>query len=107
MDTNPDESDPLPPSLRWLKTLVTVLTVTMIFGLLTIVALLVIRLAGPASAPAPATLQLPASISMPEGHRALSFTQGPDWFAVVSDQNEIFIFDGETGDLRQQITISD
>ena len=98
---------PEPANLRFLRRLVTVLTAVMIVGLLTIVALLVIRLAGPASAPTPATLQLPASISLPEGHRALSFTQGPDWFAVVSDQNEIFIFDGETGDLRQQITISD
>ena len=31
--------------------------------------------------------------------------EGDDWFAVVTDQNEILIYSKVTGNLRQRITI--
>jgi len=86
-------------TLRYLKWLVTLLTVTMIGGFLTIVALFVMRfstLAQPA---------LPASVALPDGAKATAFTQAGDWFAIVTDDNRILIYDRATGTLRQQIRI--
>jgi hypothetical protein len=82
--------------------LVTVLTAVMILGLVTVVALLVIRL----QAPAPVSLPLPETIALPEGTRALAFTQGRDWYAVVTEDDEILIFDRATGALRQRVEIT-
>lgn len=80
----------------------TVLTAVMIVGLVTIVALLVIRL----QAPAPDALPLPDMVELPEGARALAFTQGRDWYAVVTDDDEILVFDRATGTLRQRVAIT-
>lgn len=91
---------PLPPELRFLKTLVTILTATMILGVITIVVLLVIRL----KAPAPAPL-LPAAITLPEGSHAEAVTVGRGWVAVVTDRGQILIFDGQSGKLRQMVDI--
>lgn len=90
----------LPPDLRFLKRLVTALTVVMIGGVLTIVALLVIRLQAP-----PAMLHLPEAITLPDGARAVAFTQGAGWYAVVTEGNEILIFDRDSGSLRQRVEI--
>ena len=88
----------LPPSLRGLKRLVTTLTLVMILGFLVLIAALVIRLnADP--------LPLPDQISLPEGVRAQAFTQGTDWFAVVTDAGTILIYDRTTGRLRQTVMI--
>jgi hypothetical protein len=88
-------------NLRFLRLLVTVLTGTMILGLLTIVALIVIRFSQD-SAP----LAFPASITLPNGTTATAFTQGPSWYAVVTTTDEILIFDRSTGALRQTIRVS-
>ena len=88
-------------NLRFLRILVTVLAVTMIFGLLTLVGLLVIRFST-----APARLELPATIALPEGARPLAFTRGSDWFAVVTDGDEILIFDAASGELRQRVQVN-
>jgi hypothetical protein len=100
------DQPPLPEAearnLRFLRVLVTVLTAVMIVGLVTIVALLVIRL----QTPAPAALPLPETIALPDGERALAFTQGRDWYAVVTDADEILIFDRATGALRQRVKIT-
>jgi hypothetical protein len=42
---------------------------------------------------------------LPEGARALAFTQGRDWYAVVTERDEILIFDRATGALRQRVAI--
>ena len=81
--------------------LVTVLTVTMILGFLTIVALFVMRFSEMGS------VDLPNQIILPEGATATAFTQGDDWFAVVTSQNEILIYSNVNGSLRQRITIAD
>jgi len=87
----------LPPDLQFIKRLVTVLTATMIAGLLTIVALLVIRLAAPAPLPA-----LPEAITLPPGAEiaALTFAQG--LVVVVTTAGEVLLF-APDGTLRQSL----
>ena len=82
----------------------TVLTAVMILGVVAIVGLLVIRLQ--ASSPSPAALPLPETIALPEGAVARAFTQGTDWYAVVTDNDEILVFDRATGALRQRVAIT-
>jgi len=77
---------------------VTVLTVVMICGVLVVIGLLVTRLNRN-------TPMLPDQITLPEGMKAQAFTQGESWYAVVTTNDEILIFDRLTGALRQTITI--
>ncbi len=79
--------------MRFLKRLVTTLTVVMIAGLVTIVALLVIRLGSP-PAPLPA---LPENIALPEGARVAAVTLARDWVVVVTEAGEILLYDRATG----------
>ena len=97
METSSDNGS-LPPQLIFLKRLVTALGVVMIAGFLVLIAALVIRLnADP--------LPLPERITLPEGVTATSFTQGADWFAVVTSDNRILIYDRTTSALRQEVVI--
>ena len=91
---------PLPPTLRLLKWLVIVLTVTMIGGVITVVGLLVTRMPMLAAAPA-----LPATLSLPKGAVAAAVTMGGDWIAVVTTDNRILIFN-RAGKLRQEIAVA-
>lgn len=100
-----ENPDPLPGSdaeepanLKFLRRLVTVLTATMIGGVLLIIGLIVIRFY---DVPPP----LPQELDLPQGASAISFTQGPDWYAVVTDQNTILIYDRVTGRLKQTIAL--
>ena len=87
----------LPPGLRFLRQLVTVLTVVMIVGVVLIAALLVIRLNQPA-------LAIPDQITLPPRTTAISYTQTQDCFAVVTDENKILIFD-LNGQLIQEVDV--
>ncbi len=78
----------------------TVLTAIMIFGVVTVVALLVIRLNAD-----PAPLPLPDSVTLPDGKTATSFTVGSDWYGIVTQDDRILIYDQVTGTLRQTVTI--
>ena len=94
------ENDPvLPPSLRFLKSLVTVMMVVMILGVITIVGLLVTRLPQPTP-----QFELPEVLALLMGVTPLAITQGPDFWAVVSEDRRIFIFDGE-GTLQREIAV--
>ncbi|WP_127656907.1 DUF6476 family protein [Alexandriicola marinus] len=96
---DPDGEDPgLPPELRYLKRLVSGLTWIMILGFVVLIAALVIRLNAD---PVP----LPDRITLPDGVSAHAFTQGEDWFAVVTSQDEILIYDRASGALRQTIKV--
>jgi hypothetical protein len=95
-----ETSDGLPPGLRFLKWLVIVLAISMIVGVITIVALLVTRLQGGSALP------LPEAIVLPDGATAQAVTAGADWYAVVTTDNRILIFDRLTGDLRQEVAIT-
>ncbi|MFC2968150.1 DUF6476 family protein [Acidimangrovimonas pyrenivorans] len=87
----------LPPSLRLLKWLVIVLTVTMIVGLITLIGLLVIRMPDPAN-----DLSIPTSLQLPDGTKAEAVTKGKGWIAIVTAKNEILVFDALTGKLRHR-----
>jgi hypothetical protein len=89
-----------PGLVRYLRRLVTALTVTMIAGLLVLIALIVIRFRE-----TPARLALPEGITLPEGARAAAFTQGRDWFAVVTEDDRILIYDRASGTLRQVVEL--
>lgn len=97
-----DNSPPVSPAtLKFLARLVTLLTATMIVGLLVIIALLVTRFwAGDDS-----TLPLPDSLSLPQGTKPLAVTQGPGWIAIVTEDDRILIYDRADGRLRQTVTL--
>lgn len=96
MDTDPHNQTEEPANIRFLRRLVTVLTATMILGLLVLITLIVIRLQAP-------SIILPDQVSLPEGVTATAYTQGQGWFAVVTDDERILIYDGQSGALRQEI----
>jgi len=76
----------------------------MIAGLVTIIVLIVIRVPNvirTVDDPVP----LPATITLPDGTVADSFTQGGDWYAVISTTGEILIFNRDDGSLRQSLQI--
>lgn len=86
-------------TLKYLKWLVTALSVTMIVGFLTIVALFVMRFNDMDR------LELPEGVVLPQGDSAAAFTHGDGWFAIVTDDDEILIFSRLTGKLTQRIPI--
>jgi hypothetical protein len=91
--------DPIEPAnLRFLRRLVTVLTTVMICGVIVVIGLLVTRL----SSNDPT---LPTEITLPDGKAATAFTQGDDWFAIVTTDNEILIYNRLSGALRQTIAL--
>ena len=89
-----------PANLKFLRRLVTVLTGTMIVGVVVIIGLLVMRINAK-----PAVVALPSSITLPDGTHASNYTMGAGWYAVVTTGNEILIFDQDSGALRQTIQI--
>ncbi len=93
-----DSSASLPPHLRRLARLVTVLTIVMIVGFAVLIAALVLRL----NATGP---DLPDAVNLPDGARATAFTQGSDWFAVVTSDDRILIYDRLTARLRQEVAV--
>ena len=74
------------------------LTAVMIGGVLVTFALIVIRLSD-------RTPTLPNQVELPDGARAQAVTIGNNWYAVVTDDNRILIFDKTTGRQRQEIII--
>ena len=76
----------------------TVLTVVMILGVVTVVGLLVIRLQAP-------NISLPDRITLPAGAKAVSYTAAPGWYGVVTTEGQLLIYDDESGDLRQTVDI--
>jgi len=78
--------------------MVMVLTTVMIVGVVVVIGLLVTRLTRDAPV-------LPEAIVLPEGAKAVAFTQAADWYAVVTDADEILVFDRMTGALRQTVVV--
>ncbi|MFX0545560.1 DUF6476 family protein [Roseovarius sp. S1116L3] len=99
MDEDPQMQPVDPAMVRYLRVLVTVLSATMIIGFIVIVALFVTRFARGAD------VTLPDAIALPEGAAPAAFTQGDDWYAVVTETDEILVYDRTTGQLRQTIRI--
>lgn len=78
----------------------TVLTVTLIVGVITIVGLLVTRL--PGTAP---QLAFPEALDLPDGAVPQAITRGAGWIGVVTEDGRLLIFTPE-GALRQEIAIT-
>jgi len=70
----------------------------MICGVLVVIVLLVTRLNRD-------TPVLPDMIALPDGAKAQAFTQGDDWYAVVTTDDRILIYDRLTGKLRQTVVV--
>jgi hypothetical protein len=104
-DPDPAEEPPEPPRLRQLRWLVNALMLVLIGGVITVTALLVIRLAPFGAAPA-----LPEAIALPEGERAEAVTLGRDWVAVVTTDGEgqqrVRVLDRATGAARGTVEIA-
>ena len=92
-------------TLKWLKILVVVLSCTFIAGFILVCVLFVIRFSD-FGRPPPA-MALPAEIELPSGVTATAFTQGTDWYAVVTEADEILIFDVDTGRLKRRIRLTE
>ncbi len=71
----------------------------MIGGVVLIIALLVIRLNDK-----PALL--PEMVVLPEGVEAKAVTLGESWYAVVTEGDEILIFNRLSGKLQQRLQIT-
>lgn len=93
----------LPAGLRWLKTLVVVLTVVMIIGMVLIVGMLFVKMRNDAAAP---SFELaPDLLHLPDG-APRAVTRGEGWIGVVTDQNHFVIFDQRTGEIIDDIQIT-
>lgn len=73
----------------------------MIVGFVVLIGFLVTRFPGTGTGAPP----LPDQITLPDGTRPVAYTQTADWYAVVTDNDEILIF-GHDGDLRQTIKVT-
>lgn len=98
MDNAPEDQVPEPANLRFLRRLVTVLTATMISGVILVTAVIVIRFSQ-------SSTPLPDAITLPDGTTATAFTQARNWYAVVTEDDQILIFARDSGKLMQTIQI--
>lgn len=84
-----------------LKALVIVLTLTMIGGVITVVALIVTRM--------PTAFQsspeIPTNLKLPDGTKAEAVTFGKGWIAVVTTDDRILIYSDE-GTLLQDVAVA-
>ena len=98
-DQPPNADFQLPRNLRSLQRLVTLLTVSMIVGILTIAALLAFKLRSE-------NINFPQTLTLPDGTKPIAFTQTKDWYSVITDANEILIYKND-GTLIKSITVQD
>ncbi|MEO0391523.1 MAG: DUF6476 family protein [Pseudomonadota bacterium] len=98
--SSPDPDPELTPQLAFLRRLVTVLTATMISGVLLIAALLVIRLMAE-----PSPLALPEGLALPGGTvpEAVTFTQTR--VLIVAGGNQLYVFNRSSGALLQTLAL--
>lgn len=103
MDDTPieetEQAIALDGTVKFLKILVTTLTVTTIVGLIVLIGVVVMRVQ---QMP---TVSLPDQITLPDGATATAFTQGADWIGIVTTDNHILIYDLDGTTLRQDIAI--
>jgi hypothetical protein len=95
-----DEAAALPRDLRFLRTLVTVLTVVMIAGVITITALLVIRLNG-----APPVTIAPGDFEIPDGVGVVGLSVIDGRTVLVGDDGVIRVYDSESRALLQEFAL--
>ena len=99
-DEQPPNADfQLPRNLRFLQRLVTLLTLSMIIGILTIAALLAFKLRSE-------NINFPQTLTLPDGTKPIAFTQTKDWYSIITEANEILIYKND-GTLIRSITVQD
>ena len=98
-DQPPNAAFQLPRNLRFLQRLVTLLTVSMILGILTIAALLAFKLRSE-------NINFPQTLTLPDGTKPIAFTQTKDWYSIISETNEILIYKND-GTLIRSIAVQD
>ena len=98
-DQPPNADFQLPRNLRFLQRLVTLLTVSMIVGILTIAALLAFKLRS-------GNINFPQTLTLPDGTKPIAFTQTKDWYSIITDANEILIYKND-GTLIKSIKVQD
>jgi hypothetical protein len=93
----PTEPENKVPHLDYLRRLVTLLSATMIGGMIILIILFVIRFQQD-------ILNVPPEITLPSGVTPIAFTQTRDWYAVVTQENKILLFTPK-GKLFQTVEI--
>ena len=96
-DQPPNADFQLPRNLRFLQRLVTLLTVSMIAGILIIAALLAFKLRSE-------NINFPQTLTLPDGTKPIAFTQTKDWYSIITEANEILIYKND-GTLIKSITV--
>ena len=96
-DQPPNADFQLPRNLRFLQRLVTLLTVSMIAGILIIAALLALKLRSE-------NINFPQTLTLPNGTKPIAFTQTKDWYSVITDEDQILIYKND-GTLIRSITV--
>jgi len=103
MDDPEGEEKGWPPELRFLRTLVTVLTAAMILGVITIVFLLVIRLNDDARP----ILVHPEVFEVPAGVNTVGYSVLDGYTILVGDDGVIRVFASDTQELVQEIAVGE
>lgn len=88
-------------TVRYIKRLVTALTLTTVVGLVVLVSVVVMRFSQ--TSPQTVTLPLPDQITLPDGVTAEAVTMGKGWVAVVSG-DAILVFEAD-GTLRKRVDL--
>ena len=88
--------------MRYLKWLVTALSVTMIAGFIMVVTVIVMRFNAGTAAPS-----FPEEISLPVGITAQAVTRGPNFLLVVSEDGRVLVFSPDGQTLRQEILLTE
>ncbi len=91
--------------MKYLRLLVTVLTVVTIVGLLVIIALFVIRFSSLGEDRAAPSVEFPTELALPVGETASAITRGEGWIAVVTQAGRILILDGTGQHILQEIDV--
>ena len=74
--------------------------IVMIIGFIVLIVFLVTRF------PEGPSLTLPETITLPDGTTPIAFTQTREWYGVVTEQDEILIYDKATGSVVQTIQVN-
>ena len=98
-DQPPNADFQLPRNLRFLQRLVTLLTVSMIGGILIIAALLAFKLRSE-------SINFPQTLILPDGTKPIAFTQTKEWYSVITDADQILIYKND-GTLIRSIAVQD
>ncbi|QHQ33906.1 DUF6476 family protein [Algicella marina] len=106
-DTAPSGPEPAP--LRRLRLLVTVLTLTMIVGMLTITGLLAWRLSTAGQAELQPGPTLPENLPLPSGETLISYTQSPDYTVLITrdadGQERLHLLTKDNGEISETLVL--